>query len=160
MILHSLTENLMPRYLVGGLLLVSLLSCDDGMGSEDMCNAMSFPIMGTVEGPVVTNVTIELVGSSAVVRATATDPQDSPNLAGVSQTIGVFQDRLCTTEPITIADEVESGVQQTFGIVATTSDNPPLYTAIAGSLSWPVEVDFTDADGNRTTGRARATIPR
>jgi hypothetical protein len=125
-----------------------------------MCDAMSFPIMGNVEGPVVTDVSIELVGSDAILRATATDPQDSPNLAGVGQSIGVFQDRLCSTETVVIQQIVESGVQKTFGPVATVQDNPPLYTAIAASLSWPVEVEFTDVDGNKTMGRVRARIPR
>ena len=149
----------MRRYLITLFLLMPLLSCDpSSTGSDDMCNALGFPITGAPNGPVVTNVSIELVGSQAVVRATATD--DSETLAGVVQSVGVFQDRLCTTELIVLTAEVESGTQKTFGTVATTQDNPPLYTAIASSLSWPVQVEFSDTDGNTTMGRARATIPR
>ena len=51
-------------------------------------------------------------------------------------------------------------MEETFGTAVVAADNPALYNAIAASNSWPVEVDFVDVEGHRTTGRVGARILR
>ena len=42
----------------------------------------------------------------------------------------------------------------------TRRDDPGLYNRIGAATKWPVEVDFSDADGNKTSGRVLARIIR
>ena len=53
-------------------------------------------------------------------------------------------------------DIAESVVEETFGTVVVAADNPALYSAIAASNSWPVEVDVVDVEG---IGRRGACAP-
>jgi len=134
---------------------------DEVTNPVDQCGAVALPLQGSAEAPSVTDVGLEVQTSGIVVVATVFDPQGSENLRDLLQTIGVFPDGLCASTPITIQDDIAaSGVEETFGTVVVAADNPALYSAIAASNSWPVEVDFVDVDGHRTTGRVRARIIR
>lgn len=134
-----------------------LVSCDDPAAPESRCNVAALPLGGAAAAPTIVAVSLEVQPSGIVVLVTATDPQGSANLENVTQSVGVFQDRACRTTPIVIQDDLAgSGLEESFGtIVPQTS---PLYSTIAASDSWPVEVDFRDSDGNRTTGRIMAEV--
>lgn len=138
-------------------------ACGDSVISiEEICGTEDLPLSGVPDGPTVTDVGLELQpGEGVVIVATATDPQGSENLQGVSQSVAVFLDRKCETGWITLSDDlVGSGVEETFGTVVSATEEPELYAAIAAESDWPVRVDFTDVDGNRTRGRVLARIIR
>ena len=139
-----------------------LLSCGDSpIDSSSQCETVALPLAGATGAPTVTDVGLEIQTAEVVLVATATDPQGGENVRDVLQTIGVFPDDRCLGDPIVLQDDlVDSGVEETFGTVVTSADNPGLYNTINGATSWPVEVDFVDLDGNRTTGRVRARIIR
>lgn len=138
----------------------SLVACgDDPVDVDDECNASALPLSGSTAAPVVSDVVLEVQPGDIVVAATVSDPQGSLNLEDVIQTIGVFPDDLCEGTAIEIQDDiVASGFEETFGTVVTALGDPILYGEIAAAASWPVEVDFADRDGNRTTGRVRARV--
>lgn len=135
-------------------------SCDSApAGPAAGCDTVAFPLRGPANGPVVVTVSLEVQSTGIVVLATATDPQGTQNLLGVNQSISVFANAQCTGTPILVQDDLAgSGVEESFGTVVTASGNATLYAAIKAAPSWPVTVDFRDKDGNRTTGRAMATV--
>jgi hypothetical protein len=141
-------------------LVLSLAACgDDSTGSgSDECQIDELPLSGDSNGPLVTDVAIELQeGDGVTVLATATDPQGTANLRDVPQIIRVFQDPRCERSPIVMQDDLAgSGVEESFGSAAPRSSE--LYGAIAATDGWPVEVDFRDADGNATSGRVLARV--
>jgi hypothetical protein len=97
-------------------------------------------------------------GDGIVVLVTAADPQGSENLRDVLQIVRVFQDQQCDGSPIVLQDDVAySGVQESFGI-AVPASNQALFNTIAAADSWPVAVEFSDANGNVTSGRVMARI--
>jgi hypothetical protein len=136
-------------------LCLTLVACSDD-GTDPAADEL--PLAGDSNGPLVTDVAIELQeGDGVTVLATATDPQGTPNLRDVPQIIRVFQDPRCERSPIVMQDDlVGSGVEESFGQAAPRSSE--LYEAIAATNGWPVEVDFRDADGNATSGRVLARI--
>lgn len=145
------------------LLVLGLVSCDDdGTRAVDLCMAQALPLSGTADAPTVTDVGLELQpGEGAIVVATATDPQGTENLTDVLQTVGVFPDENCEGAPIEIQDDlVGSGIEETFGTAVSAVDDAALFQAISASSGWPVEVEFTDLDGNVTAGRTLARIIR
>ena len=136
-----------------------LVACDDGPTSLDFCQLSTLPLRAGPNGPTITDVGLEVQTTDIVLVATATDPQGSENLRDIPQSIGVFTDSRCQSALIVLEDDLaESGVEETFGTVVTSSSNATLFQAIAASTAWPVEVDFVDADGNRVTGRVSARI--
>jgi hypothetical protein len=138
-----------------------LVACDDATMPLDLCQVSALPLRGNVNGPTVTDVGLEIQSTEIVLVATVTDPQGSANLRDIPQTIGVFPDARCEGAPIRLEDDLaESGVEETFGTVVTSTGNAMLYQAIAAATSWPVEVDFVDADGNSVAGRVNARIIR
>ena len=142
------------------MLVLSLAACGDdstGTGSDE-CQVSELPLSGDSNGPLVTDVAIELQeGDGVTVLATATDPQGTANLRDVPQIIRVFQDPRCDRSPIVMQDDLAgSGVEESFGSAAPSSSE--LYGAIAATNGWPVEVDFRDADGNATSGRVLARV--
>lgn len=125
----------------------------------DACRAVSLPISAGVNAPTVTDVALEVHGYGVVVLATATDPQGSQNLLDVPQTIRLFSDSTCAATAISVQDDLAgSGLEESFGTAVTPSQNAVLYGLIAASKRWPVEVSFSDRDGNATTGRVRARV--
>lgn len=143
------------------LLVLALVSCSEDTGpEEDLCMFAALPLAGETDGPSVTDVGLEVQpGEGIVIVATATDPQGSENLLDVPQSVGVFPDAECRGSPLTLMDDlVGSGVEETFGTVVSSVGNPGLYEQIAAAASWPVEVDFRDAEGHRTTGRIMARV--
>jgi len=135
-----------------------LVSCDDPAAPGSRCNLAALPLSGDGAAPTIVAVLLEVQPSGIVVLVTATDPQGSENIQNVTQSVGVFQDRACRTTPIVIQDDLAgSGLEESFGTVVPQTS--PLYGMIAASESWPVEVDFRDSDGNRTTGRIMAEVP-
>ena len=142
-------------------LILSLAACsDDGTDpAADECQLDELPLSGDSNGPLVTDVAIELQEGpgGVVVLATATDPQGTANLRDVPQIIRLFQDARCERSPIVMQDDLAgSGVEESFGTAAPRSSE--LYAAISATDSWPVEVDFRDADGNATEGRVLARV--
>jgi hypothetical protein len=139
---------------------VSLVACGDEATSPaaDECQVVALPLSGDANGPLVTDVAIELQeGDGVIVLATATDPQGTPDLRDVPQIIRVFQDASCDRSPIVMQDDLAgSGQEESFGSAAPWGSE--LYDAIAATESWPVEVDFRDADGNATSGRVLARV--
>jgi hypothetical protein len=140
------------------------VSCS-GMGTtdpQDMCQPVALPLTGSPAGPTVTDVALEpQAGEGIIALATATDPQGSENMLDVLQTIGVFPDAGCEGSPIPIQDDLAcSGCEESFGIVVGASANPALFDAIAAAVTWPVTVEFSDLDGNRTSGQVLARIAR
>ena len=145
-----------------GLVWLPLLGCGESpIDPTSQCETVALPLTGATNAPTITDVGLEIqIGEIAVV-ATASDPQGSENVRDVLQTIGVFPDDRCEGDPIVLQDDLAySGIEETFGAVVTSADNSGLYNTINGAASWPVEVDFVDIDGNRTTGRVRARIIR
>jgi hypothetical protein len=140
---------------------LGLAACgDDSSGLDaDECRVVDLPLSGDADGPLVTDVAIELQeeGDGVVVLATATDPQGSRDLRDVPQIIRVFQDPRCERSPIVMQDDLAgSGMEESFGSAAPWGSE--LYNAIAAMESWPVEVDFRDNDGNATQGRVLARV--
>jgi hypothetical protein len=108
----------------------------------------------------ITDVGLEVQNEGIVVLATATDPQGSENLRDIPQIIRVFQDARCEGSPIVLQDDlVASGVEESFG-TAVPASNGPLFSAISAAASWPVELDFADADGNSTSAQVLARVLR
>jgi|SRR5690606_38957999 len=138
----------------------SIAACGDApTGVRDLCEARDLPLSGAANAPVVTDVALEVQPGEIVLLATATDPQGSANIIGVVQQIAVFRDEHCEDPPILAQDDLAgSGVEESFGTVVEGAGNLELFTMIANADSWPVEVDFQDIDGNRTTGRVRARV--
>jgi hypothetical protein len=149
----------MPRWWLS-LISLPLLSCGDSpTDSGSQCGTVALPLAGATNAPTVTDVGLEIQIGAVVLVATAVDPQGDANVQGVLQTIGVFPDDRCAGAPIVLQDDLaNSGVEETFGTVVSSTDNPQLYTTIAAAANWPVAVDFVDLDGNQTTGRVRARI--
>jgi hypothetical protein len=126
---------------------------------DPACAVLELPYGGTVDAPTITNITLECQSSSVVALATATDPQGSANLIGVVQDFGVYPDDSCAGSAIVLQDDLSgSGFEESFGDVVAS--NHPLYATICDCLTWPVELNFRDADGNLTTGRFAATVVR
>ena len=145
-------------------LALALTSCGDGTGpvAEGLCMTTPLPLSGSSNGPVVTDVGLELQpGEGVIVVATATDPQGTDNLRDVLQTIGVFPDVECRGAPRTIQDDlVGSGIEETFGTAVSISNDPALYALIEAESAWPVDLSFADVDGHRTEGRVLARVIR
>jgi hypothetical protein len=142
-------------------LCLSLLSCggdSSGPVGQDSCQAEELPLSGEQNAPVITDVALETqTGDGVVVLVTAADPQGSENLRDVLQIVRVFQDQGCDSSPIVLQDDLAySGVQESFGVAVPSSQ--PLFNTIAASDSWPVAVEFSDANGNTTSGRVMARI--
>lgn len=152
MMRHRLIAILVP--------LVVLTACeDDATDPGNECAAAGLPLSGAEAAPTIVEVGLEVQTGYIVVLATATDPQGSENLFGVLQSVGVFPDLTCAGAPIVLQDDlVGSGVQETFGTAVDAQVNPALYDAISSATFWPVEVDFRDQDGNRTSGRVLASV--
>jgi hypothetical protein len=147
---------------VFSVLCLTFLSCGgDNAGpiGNDSCGAVDLPLSGEQNAPVVTDVALEAQsGEGIVVLVTAADPQGSVNLRDVLQIVRVFQDDRCNGSPIVVQDDLaSSGVQESFG-VAVPSSNQTLFNIIAAADSWPVALEFTDANGNATSGRVMARI--
>lgn len=124
---------------------------------DSRCTITALPFSGAAAAPTIVALSLEVQSSGIVALVTATDPQGSENLQNVTQRIGVFQDRLCRTTSIVLQDDLAgSGLEESFGTVVPQTS--PLYSLIAAADSWPVEVDFRDSDGNRTTGRVMAVV--
>jgi hypothetical protein len=141
---------------------VILLSCGDddvGPNGDDSCQVVDLPLSGEQNAPIITDVALEAQsGDGIVVLVTAADPQGSANLRDVLQIVRVFQDYRCNGSPIVVQDEVaSSGVQESFG-VAVPSSNQSLFNTIVAAESWPVALEFTDVNGNATSGRVMARI--
>jgi hypothetical protein len=135
------------------------VACSDATGPRNECNTVALPLSGTASAPTVVAVGLEVQASGIVVVAMVTDPQGTDNLLDVMQSISVFPDRQCAGAPIVLQDDLAgSGVEETFGTAVDAMANPALYNAIAAAVTWPVEVDFRDQDGNRTTGRVMASV--
>jgi hypothetical protein len=133
----------------------------NGTSPFSPCVTEDLPLSGDTDGPVVTDVGLEVQAGGIVVVATATDPQGDDNLRDVFQSVGVFPDESCEGSPIVIMDDLAySGVEETFGTAVDASTDPDLYDAIAAASDWPVEVTFKDVDGHTTSGRVRARIIR
>ena len=151
----------MTRGAFSVLCLTLLLSCsgDNAGPAGDSCHPEDLPLSGEQNAPVITDVALEAqTGEGIVVLITATDPQGSGNLRDVLQIVRVFQDQGCEGSPIVLQDDVaSSGVEESFGI-AVPSSTQPLFDAIASADSWPVELEFSDANGNATSGRVMARI--
>jgi hypothetical protein len=140
---------------------LSLLSCGSdnaGPTGDDSCHAEDLPLSGEQNAPVITDVALETeTGEGIVVLVTAADPQGSENLRDVLQIVRVFQDERCAGSPIVLQDDLAySGVQESFGVAVPSSQ--PLFNTIAAADSWPVAVEFSDANGNTTSGRVMARI--
>ena len=141
------------------LLLVLACSGDDaGPTGLDSCHTLELPLSGEQNAPVITDVALEAqTGDGIVVLVTAADPQGSENLRDVLQIVRVFQDARCDGSPIVVQDDLAySGVQESFGVAVPSTQ--PLFNTIAAADSWPVAVDFADANGNATSGRVMARI--
>lgn len=151
-----------PPMLVGLLVTVAFVAAcgdDETTGPAASCQTVSLPVSGSAAAPVITDVGLEVQPSGIVVVATVTDPQGTSNLLGVEQSIGVFPDAGCGGSPIDVRDDIaESGIEETFGTVVDAAVNPDLYGAISAAQAWPVEVDISDLDGNRTNARVLARI--
>ena len=149
----------MIRILLAALSL-SLVACGDNASDvgADECQLVDLPLSGDANGPLVTDVAIELQeDDGVVVLATATDPQGSRDLRDVPQIIRLFQDAGCERSPIVMQDELAgSGQEESFGSAAPWGSE--LYGAIAATVGWPVELDFRDTDGNATSGRVLARV--
>jgi len=145
-------------------LLVASAACssdDPTTVEEDACEIESLPFAGSADAPMIIDVGLEIQGSGIVPVATATDPQGDENVRDVLQSFGVYPDVRCEGVPITLRDDlVGVGIEETFGTAVPASDTD-LYLAISQATAvWPVWVDFSDADGNRTTGDLLARLIR
>ncbi len=140
---------------------LGLVSCGDDPTplDSDLCQVVDLPLSGEQNAPVITDVALDAEsGDGIVVLVTAADPQGSGNLRDVLQIVRVFQDYRCNGSPIVVQDDVaSSGVQESFG-VAVPSSNQSLFNTIVAADSWPVALEFTDVNGNATSGRVMARI--
>jgi hypothetical protein len=150
---------------VGPLILLFVVSCGDdtgpnGVGGGEVCELEELPVQGSSNAPLVTDVALEVQDQGGIVlHATASDPQGDDDLHDILQIIRVFQDPLCETSPIVLQDDlVGSGVEETFGTAVERGTD--LYHAIAAAESWPVELDFRDADDNATQAQVMARVFR
>jgi hypothetical protein len=141
------------------LLLLPLMACSDQAAPpSDACQVAELPVSGGPDAPLVTDVALEPRANGITALATASDPQGSRNLRDVLQTIKVFQDAGCQASPIVIQDDLaSSGMEEEFGTVVAAS-NQPLYAAIAAAESWPVAIDFRDADDHTTSAHVLARV--
>ena len=150
-----------PQPRSAGVVLLFALACSDGASptGDDACHAAELPLSGEQNAPVITDVALEAQpGEGIVVLVTAADPQGSQNLRDVLQIVRLFQDQRCDGSPIVLQDDLAySGVEESFG-TAVPSSNQALYNAIAGADAWPVALEFSDANGNATSGRVMARI--
>jgi hypothetical protein len=152
------------------LIMLALVACDDdtvtdqGNGNptdcyEGGCVTNDLPFSQSPDGPTLTEIKLECQSTSIVVLATVTDPQGTPNLLGIIQTIGMFPDKDCAETALELEDDLAgSGLEESFGDVVLVSENQVLYDKICACESWPVEVTFKDGDGNVTAGRVVATV--
>jgi hypothetical protein len=152
------------------LIFASLAACDDdtvtdqGTGNpidcyEGGCVTDDLPFSQSADAPTLTEIKLECQSGSIVVLATVTDPQGTPNLLGITQTIGVFPDKDCGDAAIEVEDDLAgSGLEESFGDVVLVTENQALYDQICACESWPVEVTFEDGNGNVTAGRVVATV--
>ena len=159
---HRSNESVRMTRSALSLLALFLVSCGEdhaGPVGGDACQAEDLPLSGEQNAPVITDVALEVQpGTGIVVLVTAADPQGSENLQDVLQLVRVFQDAGCDGSPIVLQDDLAySGVEESFG-TAVPSSNQPLYNSIAGAESWPVGLEFSDANGNTTSGRVMARI--
>lgn len=148
------------------LLFLSGVACGDdsgpaGIGNDGVCQPLDLPVRGERNAPLITDVALEVqMGEGIVVLVTATDPQGSENLEDVPQIVRVYQDAGCASSPIVVQDDVAySGVEESFGVAVPASDGA-LFSAISASQTWPVELDFRDADGNSTSAQVLARVLR
>lgn len=149
------------RLLTFVLLSNALLSCGDNTATavDNACGTVALPLRGNANAPTLTDVGLEVQANGIVVVATASDPQGSENMRSILQTIGVFPDRRCEGTAIVLRDDLAySGVEETFGTAVDAASDPALYNEIAANVTWPVEVNFLDIDGNRSTGRVPARV--
>jgi hypothetical protein len=146
---------------VSSILCLWLLSCgydNAGPAENGSCHAEELPLSGEQNAPVITDVALETDTEGIVVLVTAADPQGSESLRDVLQIVRLFQDELCDGSPIVLQDDLPySGVQESFG-VAVPSSNQALFNTIAAADTWPVAVEFSDVNGNTTSGRVMARI--
>ena len=152
---------------LGALLLFSLVSCGDENGpaglngnGDGACELEELPVQGSTNAPLVTDVALEVQGRDGIVlHATISDPQGGDDLEDIPQIVRVFQDPFCETSPIVLQEDIAgSGVEETFGMAVARGTT--LYDAIAAAESWPVELDFRDADDNRTQAQVLARVFR
>jgi hypothetical protein len=148
--------------LIGAMLvlLLSGVSCSgDPPTANDICQTVSLPLGADPAGPTVTDVALEpQTGDGVVVLATVTDPEGTENMRDVLQSIGVFPDAVCQGTPIVVQDDLAcSGCEESFG-PAVPPTNASLFNEIAAAQTWPVTLDFSDADGHRTQGRVLARV--
>jgi hypothetical protein len=151
----------MMRVLPTALAFSSLLimSCGESPSEPDLCSLTALPLSGAANGPTITDVGLEVTSDGIIVVATASDPQGSENVQNVQQAIGVFPNARCDGPTIVLRDDLAYvDVEETFGPVVTASTNAALFSAIAGANTWPVELEFTDVDGNKTVGRVSARV--
>lgn len=140
-------------------LLVICGCAGDSTGPVDRCDARPLPFRGAAAAPAIVDAALEVQTHGVVVLITATDPQGSENLRDVPQSVGVFRDRRCEGARIVLQDDIAiSGEEESFGTAVNAETDPALYAAIAAARQWPVEVDFRDVDGNRTSGRVLARV--
>lgn len=143
--------------------MVGLLGCgEDAMGPTEGCVLDSLPLEGQANAPTVTDVALEDQGGQRIVlHVTATDPQGSANLIDVNQTVAVFRNTRCEGTPILLQDDLAgSGIEESFGTVTDATMDAALHAAIAGSQTWPVELNFRDGNGNAVSGRVAARVFR
>lgn len=141
------------------LLLPALVACDDDPTELQGCMLSDLPLQGSAAAPRVVDVALEAQPSGIVILATATDPQGTEDLLGVLQAVGVYPDPGCQEAPLVMRDDLAgSGVEESFGMVVDAAASPALYAAIAAADEWPVQLDFRDASGNRTTGIILARV--
>lgn len=143
--------------------LCALATACDGDPSRpgNPCGTESLPLEGAPGAPRVTDVALEVQPDGIVVLVTAVDPQGNADLLDVVQSIGVFPDPGCDGATIVLEDDLAgSGVEESFGTAVSAAAAPALYDDIAAADRWPVELDFRDTAGNRTTGRVQARIIR
>lgn len=126
---------------------------------EGSCTTNDLPFGQSADAPTLVEIKLECQPKSIVVLATVTDAQGTDNLLQINQTIGVFPDKDCRETSIVVEDDLAgSGLEESFGDVILASENPDLYALICSRETWPVEVEFRDADGNTTTERVVATV--
>ena len=77
------------------------------------------------------------------------------------QSVGVYPDAQCEGVPFSLLDDlVGLGVEETFGTAIDASETAIYSTISAAPATWPVRVDFSDVDGNHTTGDVLARLIR
>jgi len=141
-------------------LLAATAACGDSQSPDlDPCGTVSLPLSGSATAPTVTDVTLEAHSYGVVLLATATDPQGSDDLYNVPQTIRIFRDNLCEAAPLARVDDLSgSGVEESFGTAVDATTDAALFAAISAAQMWPVELSFSDLEGNMTEGRVLARV--